>query len=262
MKANKMLFLLIASALVLSSCDTEVTQTPSDEVMFDGIYTAAAMTSVAQSNQPIQSTATPLPTSTPKTISPTVTLIGILPTATLFQTILNTTSGVASCDNSAYLSDVTIPDNTIITSGESFTKTWSLQNIGTCAWTTSYSIAYYSGNLMSGSATALSDAVSSGGSLNVSVGLVAPSTAGTYTGYWRLQNANGVSFGEAVYVQIVVSGSTATPTATDVDESYTSTPTAEAISAIAPTTEPTSTPVPTTAPTNTPEPAATEAPTS
>jgi len=51
-----------------------------------------------------------------------------------------------------------------------------------------------------------------------------------------------VSFGEAVYVQIVVSGSTATPTATDEDESYTSTPTAEAMS----TTEPTATTVPTT----------------
>lgn len=93
--------------------------------------------------------------------------------------------------------------------------------------------------------------MSSGGSASISVELIAPTTAGSYTGYWRLQNASGVSFGEAIYVQIVVSGSTATttytPTATS-EEEATSTPT--------PTTEPTST----TEPTATPEP--TETPTS
>jgi hypothetical protein len=113
---------------------------------------------------------------------------------------------------------------------------------------------------MSGATTELTDAVSSGGSLNVSVDLVAPSTAGTYTGYWRLQNASGVSFGEVVYVQIVVSGSTATPTATDVDESYTITPTAEATSttALTVTPIPTETPIPTAIPEST----ATEIPSS
>jgi hypothetical protein len=256
MKTNKVVTILFACTLLISACGTDAAATPAstdEAIPIEQAYTAAAMTVVSQFNQTAQATSTPLPASTP-TLFPTVTLIGInsLPTATLFQTILNTSSSAATgCDNSVYLSDVTIPDGTTLTPGESFTKTWSLQNTGSCAWTTAYAITYYSGNSMSGSATVLTDAVSSGGSINVSVDLVAPSTAGTYTGYWRLQNASSVSFGEAVYVQIVVSGSTVTPTATDGDESYTSTPTTEATSTktptptTAPTSAPTATPVPT-----------------
>jgi hypothetical protein len=263
MKTNKLITVLFACALLISACGTdEVAATaPVDEaISIEQSYTAAAITLNSQFTQAAQATSTPLPVSAP-TLFPTVTLISSLPTATLFQTILNTSSSAATgCDNSVYLSDVTIPDGTTLTPSESFTKTWSLQNTGSCAWTTSYSIIYYSGNSMSGSATALTDAVSSGGSIDVSVDLVAPSSAGTYTGYWRLQNASSVSFGEAVYVQIVVSGSTATPTYVDVDESFTSTPTTEATSTTAPTVTPipTETPIPTAIPEST----ATEIPSS
>jgi hypothetical protein len=236
MKTKKSLILASLIALILSACGAEATATPSQEELLNEVYTVVAMTNAAA--------ATPTPQSMPTaSLIPTVTLISSLPTATLFKSVVNPTS-VSSCDSSMYLSDVTIPDGTVLEPDEEFTKTWSLQNTGTCAWTTSYSLIYYSGNSMSGSATALASAVSSGGNISVSVDLVAPSTAGSYTGYWRLQNASGVSFGEAVYVQITVAGSTSTPTATEEDES-TSTP----------TTEPTETPIPT----ETPEPTATSA---
>lgn len=251
MYAKTFIVILSAIAFLLSACSTDASAAPAEEgISVEQVYTAAALT-LASQYQAAQATSTPLPVSMP-TMFPTVTLISNMPTATLFQTILNTANNASSCDSSVYLSDVTIPDGTTLAPGEAFTKTWSLQNAGTCAWTTSYAIAYYSGNSMSGAKTVLSEAVSSGGSINTSVELVAPSSTGSYTGYWRLQNASGVSFSEAVYVQIVVSGSTSTPTATDEDESYTSTPTAEATS----TTEPTAT----TEPTSTPEPTATEIP--
>jgi hypothetical protein len=230
MISKKSLIILSLIAVMLNACGAEATATPSQEEIMNQVYTVVAMTNA------VTATSIPQPTST-AAFMPTVTLISILPTATLFQGIVNPTS-VSSCDSSVYLSDVTIPDGTTMSPDEEFTKTWSLQNTGTCTWTTSYSMIYYSGNSMSGSATALPSAVSPGGSIEVSVDLAAPSSAGTYTGYWRLQNASGVTFGEAVYVQIVVSGSTATPTPTstsDEDEAYTSTP----------TTEPTYTPTPT-----------------
>lgn len=240
MISKKSLLILSLIAFTLGACSTDAAAaTAEKEALVEQAYTAAAMT-LASEFQP----ATPTPTPIIPTLMPTVTLISNPPTATLFQAFQNvTTSNVSSCDSSVYLSDVTIPDGTTLTPDEEFTKTWSLQNAGTCAWTTSYSMVYYSGNSMSGSTTALSDAVSSGGSVEVSVDLVAPSSAGTYTGYWRLQNASGVTFGEAVYVQIVVSGSTATPTPTGTEEDEdeaTSTPTPEPTST--PTTAPTSTP--------------------
>jgi hypothetical protein len=38
----------------------------------------------------------------------------------------------------------------------------------------------------------------------VSVNLVAPSTPGTYTGYWQLQAPDGTRYGSVIYVEIVV----------------------------------------------------------
>ena len=246
MKTKIIFSLFLLLALVLSACGAEATATPAEEASLDTVYTSVAMTLAAQ---PVESTSTPQPAATSTNI-PIATLIN-LPTATSGVSLISASSGVTSCDNSVYLSDVTVPDGTVLTPGATFTKTWSIQNTGTCTWSTAYSIVFYSGNAMSGITTALSESVSPGGSINISVELTAPSTASSYTGYWRLQNASGTSFGEAVYVQIVVSGNTATPTATTTSKttSYTSTPTT------APT-EPTFT----TAPTNTPEPTATTAP--
>ena len=249
MKTKIIFSLFLLLALVLSACGAEATATPAEEASLDTVYTSVAMTLAAQ---PVESTSTPQPAATSTNI-PIATLIN-LPTATSGVSLISASSGITSCDNSVYLSDVTVPDGTVLTPGATFTKTWSMQNTGTCTWSTSYSIVFYSGNAMSGVTTALSESVSPGGSINISVELTAPSAAGSYTGYWRLQNASGTSFSEAVYVQIVVSGNTATPTATTTSEttSYTSTPT----TAPTATTEPTST----TALTNTPESTATTAP--
>ncbi len=42
----------------------------------------------------------------------------------------------ANCREGAILvEDVTYPDNTRLNAGEKFTKTWKLQNVGTCTWT-------------------------------------------------------------------------------------------------------------------------------
>src|SRR5215813_2600058 len=75
-----------------------------------------------------------LPTPLPPTASPTSDPLTPHPTP--------------SCHDSAvFVEDVTYPDNTRLTSGEKFTKTWKLQNTGTCKWT-SYTVAFVSGDKM------------------------------------------------------------------------------------------------------------------
>lgn len=145
------------------------------------------------------------------------------PTATLTPLVTNTaailatptrTAIVSTCDNSVFVSDVTIPDNTVVTPGQAFTKTWSLKNTGTCNWSTAYKVAFLSGTAMGGVATAI-PAVTSGHADNISVNLVAPITKGTYTGTWILQNAAGKSFGASFTVVVVVNNTlTATTTGT------------------------------------------------
>jgi hypothetical protein len=158
-----------------------------------------------------------------------------------------------------YVSDVTIPDGTVVAPGQAFVKTWKFQNSGTCAWTSDYQIVYTSGKTMSGATTAIGKAVSSGINVNVSVSMVAPTTVGTYTGNWRLADASGTFFGAYVYVQIEVSKDaatlTVTPTITATGD--TSTPAADEATETA-----TRTPTRTRTPTLTPKPSKTALPTS
>jgi len=94
------------------------------------------------------------------------------------------------------VADVTIPDNSYVAPGTSFTKTWALKNSGSCTWTTGYSLVYASGEQMGGqAATSLPGNVLPGQSINLSVTMTSPTTAGAHTGYWRLQNAGGGAFG-------------------------------------------------------------------
>jgi hypothetical protein len=104
------------------------------------------------------------------------------------------------------VTDVTIPDGTLLDPGESFTKTWRLKNSGTCSWTPSYAVVFGTGDSMSGPVTqALTGNVNPGQTMDISVDLKAPATPGDYTGYWKLRNAAGVTFA-TFYVTIKVSG--------------------------------------------------------
>ncbi len=62
------------------------------------------------------------------------TVTGTPPTATPTRTPGPATVPPSSCDKAQFVSDVTIPDGTVMSPGQKFTKTWSLKNVGTCAW--------------------------------------------------------------------------------------------------------------------------------
>jgi uncharacterized protein YkwD len=104
-----------------------------------------------------------------------------------------TTSATANCTDSAILvEDVNYPDNSAVPSGEKFTKTWKLQNVGRCKWT-GYTIAFVSGNRMSAPDAAPVPETEAGKPVDVSIELVAPSTDGTYLGNFELRNADGTT---------------------------------------------------------------------
>src|SRR5512134_797366 len=64
-------------------------------------------------------------------------------------------SAAQTCtDRAQFVADVTIPDGTRFSPGTTFTKTWRLRNIGTCTWTTAYTMVFDSGTQM-GSTTSV-----------------------------------------------------------------------------------------------------------
>jgi hypothetical protein len=84
----------------------------------------------------------------------------------------------------------------VFSPGTVFTKTWRLQNIGTCTWTSAYSLVFDSGSQMSGPASQnLTATVAPGQNADLSVMLTAPSAPGRYRGFWKLKDGSGAVFG-------------------------------------------------------------------
>ena len=106
--------------------------------------------------------------------------------------------------NAGYVTDVTIPDNTALSSGDGFVKTWRIRNSGTCDWGSGFKLVFVNGDHMGGSGSVAVSATAAGGTTDVSVNLSAPSSPGTYRGNWRMQADTGIFFGSTFYVQIVV----------------------------------------------------------
>lgn len=185
--------LMFSVILLLSACG------PSQSA----ISTAVAQTVEARDTQTAlenQSTETPTP-------SPDITLTPVEVTPT------ETPSAVASsnCTTSASLIGETIPDGTILTPGETFFKTWSLQNTGTCTWNRSYKLIYWNGDLMGGLVSyAFPEEVPPGVTKDVTILLKTPDDTGNYAGYWKIQTPWGSNFGvgeydQPFYVKIMVS---------------------------------------------------------
>jgi uncharacterized protein YkwD len=120
-----------------------------------------------------------LPTPVPPTVTPTSDPL--------------TPSATPTCHDSAlFVEDVTISDNTRLTAGEKFTKTWKLQNTGSCKWT-GYTVAFVSGDKMEAPDSVPVPETEANSEVEVSMDLVAPSDDGAYTGNFELRDAEGKS---------------------------------------------------------------------
>lgn len=229
---TKMIFgisFILILAVVLTGCsgifpsksvpDNQSAQATAVMSTVSAVLTQQAFeTLVAQATQFAnpQATATPqiLPSATIPPIQPTV----IPPTATMPQPTATLPSPTATpkpvpCNWASFIKDVSVPDGSSFASGQKFTKTWQLKNIGTCTWTKDYDLVFSDGSAMSApAAVSLTKEVRPGETIDVSVELVAPSKAGSYKGYWMLRNAQDQKFGlgdntdKAFWVSINVSG--------------------------------------------------------
>ncbi len=173
------LFIII---FILAACNLPSNAPATEDP--NAVFTAAALTVQAMSTQ-----ATPF--NTPTLAPPLATN-----TAVSFPTLALPTSTVsvpptASCDLAQFVKDISIPDGSVYAPGATFTKTWRLKNVGTCTWS-GYSLVFDSGDSMSGTSPTPIGTVSQNQEIDLSVNLTAPSTNGSYRGYWRIRNASGV----------------------------------------------------------------------
>jgi len=152
-----------------------------------------------------------LPTATPS--SPT----SDASTTTTPGTPGGTETAGACTDSAVMIEDVTIPDNTVMTPGATFTKTWRFLNNGKCNWS-GYTIAFFAGDRMESPDSAPVPQTEAGKTVDVSVDLTAPSIDGAYTGFYVLKNDKGetLSIGaeQAFWLKILIGNVTPAPVAT------------------------------------------------
>jgi hypothetical protein len=130
-----------------------------------------------------------------------------------------TVNAAGKCNWVRLVADVTVPDGSIFRPGEAFTKTWRLKNNGTCTWTTAYRLVFDSGALLGApTSVALPRSVAPDQTIDLSLPMTAPATAGSQRGFWMLQDARGNRFGVGTlaaspfWVDIRVVPITPTPT--------------------------------------------------
>jgi len=168
-------------ALILSACNLPSNPPQTEEP--NAVFTQAALTVQAQLQQ-----ATPFNTPTLPPAQPTNTAITLPTSIPATNTPLPTATQI--CDQAQFVRDVTVPDGTQFAPGETFTKTWRLRNAGTCTWS-GYSLVFDRGDALNGTSPIAIGTVSPGQEVDLSVNLTAPTTNGSYRGYWRIRNPSG-----------------------------------------------------------------------
>lgn len=219
--------LLVLGAILIASCAGNAPEaTPTLSVDQIQTYAVSTFSSALTLTALVAPSSTPAATSTPgPTFAPLATNTGAAPIGGLTTPGVPVTgAATTSCYGLTFVSDVTIPDNTQMTAGKSFTKTWKVQNSGSCAWDAGFKFQNSGGDAMGASAFTLPASVASGATYDLSVPMTAPSTSGTLRGNWRMSNASGQFFGDEVYIQIIVGGGAAATAAPAASTATSTTP--------------------------------------
>lgn len=136
-----------------------------------------------------QSKATPQPTSGPPVWNPPAGTLG------------TTATPADSCNQFRFVADVTIPDGMVMNPGQAFTKTWRIQNSGSCSWNQRYYLTFLKGAQMGPGTVYLDRTVAPGETVDLSLAMTAPMAAGSYRGHFAMFAPDGERFGTASGIQ-------------------------------------------------------------
>jgi hypothetical protein len=198
MKKYLFIITIMILGIGLTGCNYPGQATPTTQV--DVLNTVAAQTFqvqqtiLAQTEQATEETAATTPTPSATETEVTTSPEPEQPTATATLTPTKTTE--VRCDQAAFVSE-TVKDGADLDPGESFTKTWTLENTGSCTWDADYDVVFVSGDAMDAPASQqlTNGEIEPGETVTIALDLEAPLSAGTHRGEFKLRNADGVLFG-------------------------------------------------------------------
>lgn len=110
------------------------------------------------------------------------------------------------CKNDlSWVQDITIPDGSNVKPGESLDKQWLVTNSGGCDWDSRYRLKNTGGDPLGAPAEQALYPARAGTQATLHILFTAPQAAGAYKSAWQACGPDGAAFGDAIYIQIVVS---------------------------------------------------------
>jgi next to BRCA1 gene 1 protein len=107
-------------------------------------------------------------------------------------------------DDLAFIDDLTIPDNTIVAPESKLDKQWLVQNSGDCNWDARYRLRLISGVALGAVPEQALYPARAGAQVDLRILFTAPQEPGIYISEWQAFDANGIPFGETVFIKIIV----------------------------------------------------------
>ncbi len=136
--------------------------------------------------------------------APTLVLPTLTPTSSK-PTKAATVKEEKSCQNVlSFISDLSVPDGTVVAPGEAVDKRWEVENSGTCNWEEGYTVQLISGDAMGVAEEQSLYPAAAGKSATIQITFTAPDKPGTYRSAWQAATPNGDLFGDEFYIEVEV----------------------------------------------------------
>jgi len=129
-----------------------------------------------------------------------IVIVESSPVPTIFPTV-----NPADCSNNLrFVQDLTIPDNTTATLGLTLDKQWLVENSGTCNWNADYRLRNIAGASLGAPSEIMLYPARAGTQATIQISFTTPYAEGVYESGWQAVDPAGNSFGESIYLRIVV----------------------------------------------------------
>jgi len=206
-------------AATFSACNMGAASTPTPdlgEIQTQAVVLVSTQRALQLTQTALAASPTPLPSFTPLATSTPggfATLGATTGTPFAFNTPgalpLGTASTANGCNDGAYVGETGPADKTVVEGGKEFTKAFTIDNTGTCAWAQGYVFDFLqevsTPGLNGKDIVYQADEKTEPGHGNSFVErLTPPASAGEYWWYFKLKDASGNYFGPRVYAVVVV----------------------------------------------------------
>jgi hypothetical protein len=103
-----------------------------------------------------------------------------------------------------FLSDLSLPDGTVVLPGQSLDKRWQVENSGSCNWDIRYRLKLIAGpNLGAATDQALYPARSNTPAV-IRIIFTAPDESGVQRSAWQAHDPHGEPFGDPIFIEVAV----------------------------------------------------------